>query len=230
MNRLIRVSTPSTNDYAKAHAELTAGCVVVAPEQAGGKGRNGRTFMSKEGGAYFSVIRQDDLPIVECAKYMMAAPLAVVDALASLGIDAKVKYPNDVLVKGRKICGILIETVWRDGKIIRAILGIGVNVNNDVEDVGCPATSIGKELGKPYDVEAFILKVVEYLDEWLSRDRATIAEALRGKLLTLGKRVKTDQGEGIALSLQDDGTLLVRAGERILTIGVGDVVVGEEIC
>lgn len=226
---LVEVITLSTNDYAKAH-DLPKGSVVVSPYQKGGKGRAGRKFVSAQGGAYFSIVRKDDWDLSDLPKYMMAAPLAVVDALAAIGIEATIKYPNDVLVGGAKICGVLIETTLNNGLISRAIIGIGVNVNNDLAGIDCLATSVKEQLGREYDVKALIADVCARLDKWLALDRPMIAQRLRGNLVTLGKRVKTDKGEGVALALRDDGTLVVRQDDRDLTIGVGDVIVLEEVC
>ena len=230
MSSLLHVVTSSTNDYAHEHPELPHGTVVVSPYQAGGKGRNGRSFVSKEGGAYFSVIRTDDWAIADCCKYMMASPLAVVDTLKELGVNAMVKYPNDVLVGGAKICGILIETTWKEAKISRAILGIGINVNNDLTGIDVRATSLQKELGHQVDVDRLMLRVVDRLDRWLALSKEEIAGALRRDLVTLGRKVKTDKGEGIAVALRDDGSLVVDDNGKQWIVGVGDVVIMEEIC
>lgn len=220
----------STNTFAMANV-LGHNTVVISPWQTGGKGRNGRRFVSALGGAYFSMVRLDDLPIEQCARYMLAAPLAVCDYLLSLGLQAHVKWPNDVLIEGAKVCGILVETVWQAGKVVKAVVGIGLNVNNDLDGVDCKAINLHMALGCQLPVDEVICQIATRLDRLLSLPVSTLAAMLKPRLYTLHKTVVLPDGkEGIALDLLPDGSLVVTTAQGTQIVTAGDVIVKEEVC
>lgn len=126
----------STNIVARELAGSTGIDIVAAVKQTAGRGRKGRAFESGEGGAYFSVITRRLNPPLAVGRAMLvslAAGIAVYDTVKGYGAqDVMLKYPNDVLIGGRKVCGILTETL-SDGDFIEwAVTGIGINVNNDL--------------------------------------------------------------------------------------------------
>jgi len=136
------LAVTSTNDEAKrlARAGATEGTVVVAARQEGGRGRLGRTWESPEGGAYFSaILRPGVLPTaVSCLALVVA--LGVADGLAKLGVQTGLKWPNDVLLDGRKLAGILLEMSAEADKVEWVVAGVGINVRRTVgvsQDYAC---------------------------------------------------------------------------------------------
>ena len=229
MTNNIFVTVPSTNTYAMQH-KLPHNAVVISPTQSGGKGRNGRSFLSLIGGAYFSVVRLDNIPVAQCVRYMLAAPLAVVDALAGYGVQAQIKWPNDVLISGAKVCGILVETLWQADVVRKAVVGIGVNVNNSLQGVECNAVNLCSVVGRPLAVQPIIDAVCAALDTYLRLSVAQLVSIIRPKLITLGKQVNTPLGQGVALDINTDGSLSVAIEGTTVSIAAGDVILMEELC
>ena len=219
----------STNTYCRAHG-LANDTVVLAARQLAGKGRDGRRFVSHTGGMYLSLVRRDGWPTADCVRYMLAAPLAVCRVLERVGIDAAVKWPNDVWVHGAKIAGILIETVWSEGVVSEAVLGIGLNVCNDLRDVPCKATTVHAE-GAKGSVRHYAEAVVQALQGCLSLPTEVLVREVRQRMLNLGKTVtRPDGSEGVAVDLSSDGRLLVRCADGLRAVAAGDVFPKEEIC
>ena len=143
----------STNDYLK-NLESEEDVLAIAKRQTGGRGTKGRSFISAEGGVYLSLLRLNPCKAEDCFSIMMNSAVAVVKTLHAFDIKAKIKWPNDILVDGKKICGILIENVFSGEMVARSIVGIGLNVNNDlakeIEDIATSTKIIlNKELSPP---------------------------------------------------------------------------------
>lgn len=229
----------STNDRALdwlAH-NARAGSVVVADEQTKGRGRLGRVWYAPPGTALmFSYLLRptlDELPYIG----MMGA-LAVVETVETLGAEAgvphvEIKWPNDVLVADKKLCGVLPEAAWQDTTLIGVVLGIGLNVRIPFTGTAFEATAISLEdvVGAVdrLEVLAFLL---EQLDAWTRRLASNdLYEAWRGKLAMLGKPVTINGlGEtvhGIAEDVDRQGGLLVRDDSGTLRRMVaGDIALG----
>lgn len=123
----------STNVYIKQYLPTAKDRIVCAKRQTGGKGTKGRSFLSHEGGLYLSVLRfYNDFFAKDAFQIMAHAAVSVCKTAADFGVKAQIKWPNDVLVEDKKLCGILIENVLKGEKIEASIVGIGVNVNNDL--------------------------------------------------------------------------------------------------
>src|SRR3989304_5902394 len=151
-------STPSTQDVARREADEGAveGTAVIAEEQTAGRGRLGRSWVSPAGrNIYVTIVLRPDLARLRILG--MAAPLAVARAVESAaGLSAPLKWPNDVLVSGRKLSGVLIDSELYGGDARYALVGIGVNVNFDIEEdseIASIATSIKREAGHPVSRE-----------------------------------------------------------------------------
>lgn len=227
-------SVTSTMDVAREEARGKApeGTVVIAGEQSAGKGRIKRVWLSPKGSIALSIILYPD---VKSLSYLvMLASLAVVHAIEELTrLKLGIKWPNDVLINKRKVCGILVESDVRQGKVNYAIIGIGINVNNRMVD--CPdltpiATSLRDETGK----EISRVKLVRQLLVEMEKFYLTLPEGeqiynkWRHRLVTLGKRVRVQSGQtaldGITESVDEDGALLLRHSDgRITRIIAGDV-------
>jgi BirA family biotin operon repressor/biotin-[acetyl-CoA-carboxylase] ligase len=218
----------STNDHAAELARRGAphGTLVVADEQTSGRGRRGREWFTPAGGALAVsvVIRPGAHRDVPPAAWNTVGALAVVEALRGLGVEGTVKWPNDVLLGGRKVSGILAEAVWKGDEIDYLILGIGVNVRPESvppeAESQFPATSLEQALGRPVDREELLARIVGELSAWApktaSDDWRRAAEArlaYRGEWVT----VQDEGGDvrGKVVGLEWDGRLILEseAGE-----------------
>jgi len=230
----------STSDRARELAEEGAGHgeVVIAEAQTAGRGRRGRTWVSPpRRNVYLSVVLRPDLPPGRAAELTLVASLAVCDALRQAGVEeAGIKWPNDVLVSGRKIGGILTELAAEPDRVNWVVIGIGVNVNARAEDFPAElreeATSILIERGQPAPRALFAAALLATLERWLDRHAeegfAPIREAWRERNVTLGQDVvvRTDGREiaGRAEDLDESGALLVRTPSGVERVLAGDVV------
>lgn len=229
----------STNDWARELAEMGAeeGTVTVAQNQTAGRGRLGRKWISPRGGLWFSIVLRPSLKASGAAKLVFVASLAVAEVLVEkYGLRTETKWPNDVLVNGKKICGILAEMNTGKEGINYAVLGIGVNANfaGNVlpESLKAAATSIQKETGKKVRLESLLKTLLEKLemtyDTYLKEGYAPIAERWKGYASFLGRNVEITDGnerfKGLALAVDPEGALVLRLEDgtekRVLT---GDV-------
>jgi BirA family biotin operon repressor/biotin-[acetyl-CoA-carboxylase] ligase len=224
----------STMDVARQEAQQGAaeGTVIMAGEQTAGKGRIQRTWLSPKGNIALTIILY---PSVSYLPYLiMLASLAAVHSIEAVtGLKLQIKWPNDILINGKKVCGILTEGLVRGGRVIYAIVGIGINVSlraADFPEILATATSLNDELGRnvsPVDVVRHLLVEIERLYLTLP-DGKSIYEAWRDRLVTLGKRVSVESGnnmlEGMAESVDSRGALLLRHADGSSTrIAAGDV-------
>ena len=224
----------STMDVARQEAQQGAaeGTVVVAGEQTAGKGRIKRSWLSPKGSIALSIILYPRITYLP--SLIMLASLAVVHSIEKVaGLKSPVKWPNDVLIDGRKVCGVLVESGVRGDRVDYAIISIGINANfrvSDFPEISATATSISDELGRDVsrlDLIQCLLVEVERLYLTLQAG-GSIYEEWRDSLVTLGKRVHVKSGnevyEGIAESVARDGSLLLRHSDGSLTkIVAGDV-------
>jgi BirA family biotin operon repressor/biotin-[acetyl-CoA-carboxylase] ligase len=224
----------STMDAArqKIIAGAPEGTVIMAGEQTAGRGRLKRLWSSPAGGIALSVIlypQKDYLPYL-----IMLASLAVVRSIALVtGLEAQLKWPNDVLIHGKKVCGILVESDIEKNRVAYAIIGIGINANFKLAafpEISPLATSLSDELGEDVPRVAIIRHLLIEMERlYLTLpDGEPIYQAWRNKLATLGKRVRVTSGEsrleGIAEAVARDGRLLLRqTDERLTEIIAGDV-------
>ena len=227
-------SISSTNDRLRELAArgVPQGTIVVTEEQTAGRGRINRVWFTPKGGLALSVVLYPSM--VYLPSLIMVASLAVVHAIAAVtGLQSQVKWPNDVLINGRKVCGILIESgVWGN-TVDYAIMGIGINVNlrtSDFAEIASTATSLSDELGREVSrlkLSRKLLVEVERL--YLSvQSGGSVYQEWRDSLVTLGRKVGVSLGkivyEGTAESVAEDGSLLLRCPDGSLTrIPAGDV-------
>lgn len=167
MKRIFLEETESTNEYAKARRDLGENLLVVAKKQTGGRGTKGRSFSSNLGGVYLSLLTfYQDFPALNAFQIMQGAAAAVCETLAFFGVKPKIKWANDVYVGGKKICGILIENALKGKYIGSSVVGIGLNVWNELPDeLSSIATTLFQETGKKIDVERVIEVLVRFLEE-----------------------------------------------------------------
>ena len=230
----------STNDWVKciASSKVLEGVVAVAETQTAGRGRLGRKWFSPKGGLWFSVLLKPKMKAVEAAKLVFVASLAVVEVLQeSYGLRAETKWPNDVLVKGKKICGVLAEMKTRGERVDYVILGVGLNANFKVQEAfpkefWVSATSIEDELGKQVDYTDLLFSVLEKLDkvyEILVKEGSnTILTRWKELAGFLGHQVTvivdSETFTGVASDVSLGGTLVVKLADgSVKELRVGDV-------
>lgn len=211
--------------------EAPHGAIVIAGEQTAGRGRMGRSWLTADGAALaLSVILRPGSGTV-LPQVSMLGGLAVLDALASLGLrDLFLKWPNDILIDEQKVCGVLVETSWNDAYLRGAILGIGLNVSGGFAqpEVAAIATTVSAALGRPADAAQVLRAVITSLDARLP-DLGTpeLFDAWRARLGTIGLRVRVESSsafEGVAEDVNMMGALLVRADDgQLRTVLAGDV-------
>ena len=146
---------PSTQDYIKERRAFGQNLIVTAKRQTGGKGTKGRSFSSNEGGVYLSKLTfHENFPAKEAFKIMAGAAVAICETLCCFELAPVIKWPNDIFVNGKKICGILIENVFSGKYISSSIVGVGLNVNNELpSELAEIATSMQMEAKKTFSVD-----------------------------------------------------------------------------
>jgi BirA family biotin operon repressor/biotin-[acetyl-CoA-carboxylase] ligase len=209
-----------------ARAGAPDGTVVTARHQTGGRGRRGRAWWDAPGESLLlSVLLRPAIPAGHVSQLSLVAALAVTDALAAAGVMGRIRWPNDVLVGGSKISGILPDAVCgTDGRVEHAIVGIGINLDQRSfpPDLAGQATSLRLLTGRAHDparVEAAVLTAlgVRY-GAWLSGGFGALRDAWRSRSSTIGTRVGLpDGGDGVAVDVDGDGALLVDVGGGTLT-------------
>ena len=224
----------STMEAAKREANKGAseGTVVIAGEQTAGRARLQRSWLTPKGNVALSVILYPSL--IQLPSLIMLASLAVVHCIRHVtGLKPGIKWPNDVLISGKKVCGILVESDVKEHTVHCAIIGIGINVNlrpTDFPEIQTIATSLAQELGRDVPILAVtrsLLTEIERLYQDLVAGES-LYEEWRDNLVTLGQEVCVQSGgiayEGIAESVARDGSLHLRDKEgRLITVVAGDV-------
>lgn len=214
----------STNTYLKEEARGDAeGLVVVAEYQSAGRGRQGRTWIAPPGSSlHVSVLLRPELPLGDLYLLTAACGLAVRDAVAPLVTDAVVlKWPNDVLLGGRKVCGILAETELSAGCPPRVVLGCGINVHRAPDPAIVPdATCVAAHAKGGANRHGILTAVLRHFDTLLASlyagERDAVWHEWRQGLETLGQRVRVRSAEGtiegLAIDVARDGGIILQTG------------------
>ncbi len=231
-------SVASTNGTAFTLAQEGAfhGEVVVAETQTEGRGRRGRAWVSPSGkNLYCSVVLRPELPPARAPEITLVTAVALAETLGELNVDARIKWPNDVQLGGRKVAGVLTELSADAERVHFVVVGVGVNLNSvqgdlpaDLKDT---AISVFEARGAPVPralfTAALLATLERWLDVWTNEGFAPIRAAWRAKCSTLGQRVRVknerDELVGIAEDVDDTGALLVRVGDRLERVLAGDV-------
>ncbi|HUS66897.1 MAG TPA: biotin--[acetyl-CoA-carboxylase] ligase [Kofleriaceae bacterium] len=227
----------STSDEAAALAARGAahGTVVVAEAQRQGRGRQGRAWFSPPGdNLYLSCVLRPALPPVRVPPVTLAAGVAVAEAVATLGVQPRLKWPNDVLASGKKLAGVLTEMSTQGDRVEHVVLGVGVNVATTrfPEELAGVATSVALEVGRAVGVEDVLAVVLERLDFWLAQYFAggmgEVAPAWTSWSGMGGAAVRVEVGgrevRGVARGIGADGVLeVVDEGGRVVRVTAGDV-------
>ncbi len=235
----------STQERARELAREGAphGTLVISKVQTGGRGRLGRRWRSPAGGLWLSLVLRPGISTRVAARTTQTAAVGVAKALREFGVEVRIKWPNDLLVDGRKICGILaessVESVPVAAKKVKpgepvdfVVLGVGLNVNLDREDLGLPepeVSTLRSELGRDVDLRALLASLLSHLDAELGRirDFGAILDDWRALDCTLGERVRVRKFgevlEGVALDLGPEGELLLETGDGVVALYEGEI-------
>lgn len=223
----------STNTYAKSIASdlYKEGHIVITEKQLSGRGRLGRQWVSQNNkGIWMSIILKPQINIADISKITQVAAAAINLGLSAHGVKTEIKWPNDIIINNKKICGILVEmnseknintNTSEDSKINYVVVGIGINVNNDIEDfpeeLRETATSIKIETNKEFKRNILVAEVLNNFEKLYialnNNDFSKSLDICRKNSYVIGKEINLIKNqevkEATALNINDDGELVV---------------------
>lgn len=223
--------TDTTNERAKANASAPDGSVFIAEIQTAGKGTRGKGWVSLRGdGIYHSILLKPDILPFEAAQLTLVAGLAVCRAV---GAGAQIKWPNDIVINGKKLCGILTEMSSEKNMINSIVCGIGVNVNTEAfpDEISHRATSLYIEGGQKLNRNTLIARILNEFEYCYKKFLASGLEPLLDEYckhcVTVGREVnvmfKNETVTGTAVGLDSDGSLLVKTDSGTARVTSGEV-------
>jgi len=233
-NGLYYPVTTSTNDIARQQAlvKCPEGTAVIAEKQTSGRGRLKREWVTPQGNIAVTVVlypSRKDLHFLT----MLAALAVQYSIQKTTGLKCQLKWPNDVLINGKKVCGILLESQASPDSAEYAIVGIGINVNMklaEYPEISAIATSLADETGKEVSRVAMLQNLFVEMEKLYLRlqDGESLMAEWREHLVTLGKSIHVRSGdevfEGIAEAVAEDGSLMLRCADgRLKKFMAGDV-------
>lgn len=233
-------SMESTNGMAMKLAlqDVAHGSIVTALEQTGGRGRRGRTWFSPQGGLWLSIILQQPFPLRIAPELTLLTSVAVKRALAlEVGVQAKIKWPNDILLEGKKICGILAEIRADGEQVEHAVVGIGINTNIQAadfpRDITERASSVQALSGRRVSHIRLLTRLLTEFESLfheltLGHGFANISDEWRESSHTLGKEIQVQTPTGLVVGfaerIDDHGVLYVRqANGEVMEIQSGEI-------
>ncbi|SHE44918.1 biotin--[acetyl-CoA-carboxylase] ligase [Caloramator proteoclasticus] len=231
-------SIDSTNTFAKSISQnCKDGLVIIAEEQTKGRGRLGRTWVSpKRKGIWMSIILHPNLPPSEAHKLTIITASSIYNTLCKFNVDIKIKWPNDILINGKKICGILTEMNAELNHINSLVIGIGINVNTEVEDFNEEltkiATSLRIETGKFIDRKKLTAEILNnfedfYIDYLSTKDIRPYLEIVRKNSALINKYVEiikpNEKYIAKVVDIDDDGQLVIDNDGKIEKLLSGEV-------
>ena len=236
-HRVDLIECGSTNDEAArlARAGARHGTIVIAQSQRAGRGRArqagepSRVWQSPPGlGLYLSAVVRPPLPLALVPPMTLAIGVGLCDAIRSTGADATLKWPNDVLVRGKKLAGVLVEAQSQGARLEAAIVGIGVNLGGALpEEVADTAITLEEAAGRTIDRDVFVRALLDHVEHWIDRYIASgipaVIEPWQARM-TRNLIARTAAVTGEVAGLDGDGALLLRDGAGTLhRVRSGDV-------
>jgi BirA family biotin operon repressor/biotin-[acetyl-CoA-carboxylase] ligase len=227
--------TGSTNDDARGLARSGAeeGTVVLASRQMAGRGRLGRTWQSPDGGAYFSLVLRPQVSPAEVASLALAVALGIAEGLESLGVESALKWPNDVLVDGGKVAGVLLEMAAESDRVDWVVVGVGVNVRRPIgAEKDVPGATYLRDsiyAAVPDVVAALLDGIASAYSRWLGGGFPALHDAYQSRLAMVGSAVRVSgldgvvRADGVARGVDGGGRLLVESGHDVVSVVAGEV-------
>lgn len=236
-NEIIYLKTiGSTNTYLKEnnHEDRT---IVYTFDQTEGRGRTNKKWSNfKDKNIAISILLRSKNRILNDIWYIAVCSIALTELLEGLKIkDIRIKWPNDIYINDEKIAGILTESVWRSDKFEKTVIGIGVNVNadlNDLKTLDNKATSIFIQTQNNYELNAFFKDYLDHLSKWFSilfdeKKIYVIKNEWTKRCKIIGQKVKFNKDNEICFGLVDNigqnGELEIKVGQNIINVLSGDV-------
>jgi len=226
----------STNIFLKERKDLDDGTVVLAEYQEGGKGRKGRKWISPAyKGLYFSILLKKNFNVINLLKLSLFFGYIVRNVIQNYVSDkVYIKWPNDIYLNEKKLGGILIETELEGNEVNRVIVGIGININSDMEDLKSVldiATSLKMEEGKDFDRREIFINILENIENRLEElDNFNPSEEINQFLLWKGEKIiiLDEDLEGILEGVDSNGGLIIRTDEGRKILFSGDISVRKQ--
>lgn len=212
----------STNDICKKMTSAED-VIVIAKRQTGGRGTNGRSFSSADGGLYISIRkRYNNFDFGKTFSIMINACVAVCRTVESFGLKPTIKWANDVIVDGRKICGTLIENTLGADSVCTSVVGIGLNVNNRLPDeLRKIATTMSEQKGKKLSLSAVRSRLIGNLEKSYTVDEyKRYIDWFGKKVYLLSDGVQT---EAVALDIDGEGALICEINGQVKKISSGEM-------
>ncbi|RLF23507.1 MAG: biotin--[acetyl-CoA-carboxylase] ligase [Thermoprotei archaeon] len=226
----------STQDMARALAEEGAaeGTIVIAEEQSSGRGRLGRPWISPRGGLWFTILLRPRITPSRLALISLLSSVAIALGVMDItGLKPRLKWPNDVILKGRKLAGVLVEASVEADVVRHCLVGVGVNVNNKIPiELEGEAISLKEVLEAEVPRVVLMRSLIRRFDElYVALMRGMVRSILdvwRSLSDTLGRKVRvlSYQGEleGIATDIDEEGALILRIDKKKMRVRAGDVI------
>ncbi len=229
---LILPEASSTNAVALSSiGQRKSGSIILAETQKEGRGRLSRGWASPPGGIWMSLVLRPNIPLSWVYRINMAACVSICRAVCQLGLEAGIKWPNDILIQEQKLCGILTELGAQVDRLDYAVVGVGLNANNDTAAFPSQwrSTSLAARLGRSIDRCALIAAILNEMEQALDdMESHELYEEWCSRSLTLGKRVRISSAEGEligqVLDLDQDGALILEQGGDRRRILAGDCI------
>lgn len=222
-------TTDSTNKQAKINSHMPHGTLFVANNQTSGRGRMNRTWVSGDDGVWLSILLEPDITPDKVSLITLVMGLAVCDVIK----DSKIKWPNDIVLNNKKICGILTEMMFKDNKVECVVAGIGVNLNTEKfpEEIKEVATSLYLETKTKSSKTEFLADLCYSIEKYYSlfemHGFKACVDEYKSRCVTLGRKVlisnSSDSFEAEAFDITNDGELLVKTDNGIEKVISGEV-------
>ncbi|MBQ3114788.1 MAG: biotin--[Clostridia bacterium] len=220
--------TPSTNTYVLSN-KTDAGDIVVAVTQTKGKGRAGKQWVSNTNSIAMSISLDPKIPPSKLPAVPLIFGVAVCSVIREISqIDAMIKWPNDIVYNGKKLCGILCEAKTEDGNVVSVVCGAGINVNDTEfsKEIESIATSLKKETGKTFDRNEIIYKIANAFNSLVSIGY-TIPDSFSELCVNIGRDVvaiaNSKKVNGRCKGVDENGALIITTDGGEITVNSGEV-------
>ena len=220
---------PSTNQFLKEnHQRYFDHTVIICNNQTHGRGRENRRWeVEVNASLAMSILLKPDIPPESAAKLSLMTSAAVFKVISSTISNVSIKWPNDILINGKKVCGILLESIMSN-KVEALIIGIGININNKdfPKHISQKATSLFLETKEVYDKEIItdeILKWFEYYYVEFLKGNHSYIDICRKYSSVIGKNIIINGNNSYVLDILDNGNILVRQGNDSIEYSYGEL-------